>query len=56
MDSLQTSNPNELFPVMVFIHGGSYEFGTGNKYNGSALVQHGVVLVAFNYRLAALGT
>ena len=40
---------------MVFIHGGSYLYGSGNRYNGSALVQFGVVMVSINYRLGALG-
>ena len=54
--SLQVSaDSEELFPVMVFIHGGSYTYGSGNRYNGTTLAQQGVVLVSINYRLGALG-
>ena len=40
---------------MVFIHGGSYEEGTGMRYDGHVLAMHGVVVVTINYRLAELG-
>ncbi|KAM3956355.1 LOW QUALITY PROTEIN: bile salt-activated lipase-like [Aphomia sociella] len=44
-------------PVMVFIHGGAFVFGSGGKllYGSEFLVNHGVILVTFNYRLGALG-
>lgn len=44
-------------PVMVFIHGGSLEFGTGG-FDGSRVVAHPdepVVLVTINYRLNGFG-
>jgi carboxylesterase type B len=44
-----------LYPVMVFIHGGSYEEGAGVRYDGFTLAQHGVVVVTINYRLGLLG-
>lgn len=44
-----------LYPVMVFIHGGSYEEGTGMRYDAFPLAAHGVVVVSINYRLAQLG-
>lgn len=47
--------PPRTYPVMVFIHGGSYVYGTGNRYNGTALAQRGIVFVSINYRLGALG-
>ena len=40
---------------MLFIHGGSYEEGTGNRYDGFVLAQNGVVVVTINYRLGVLG-
>ncbi|KAK2182357.1 hypothetical protein NP493_357g02001 [Ridgeia piscesae] len=49
------SDRRASYPVMVFIHGGSYFYGTGNRYNGTALAQTGVVFVAINYRLGLLG-
>ena len=46
----------ELLPVMVFIHGESYEWNSGNPYDGSVLAAYGkVVVVTLNYRLGTLG-
>ncbi|KAJ2947068.1 hypothetical protein O0L34_g16412 [Tuta absoluta] len=45
-------------PVMVFIHGGSYMFGSGDTdgaFGPEFLLQHDVVIVTFNYRLEVLG-
>jgi para-nitrobenzyl esterase len=44
-------------PVMVWIHGGAYVFGSGSLdlYNGSPLARRGVVVVTINYRLGQLG-
>ena len=42
--------------VMVFIHGESYEWNSGNPYDGSVLAAYGkVVVVTLNYRLGTLG-
>ncbi|XP_063237155.1 neuroligin-2-like [Bacillus rossius redtenbacheri] len=46
----------ERLPVMVFVHGESYEWNSGNHYDGSALAGYdGVVVVTLNYRLGILG-
>jgi len=45
-------------PVMVWIHGGAFVFGSGGDafYAGSELARrHGVVVVTINYRLGGLG-
>lgn len=44
-------------PVMVWIHGGGYNNGSGTAalYDGSGLARRGVVLVSINYRLGRLG-
>ena len=43
-------------PVMVWIHGGSFVFGSGSNYDGAWLAAHGdVVVVTFNYRLGPMG-
>ena len=45
-------------PVMVWIHGGAYVFGSGavSWYDGTRFVQHGdVVIVTINYRLGPFG-
>lgn len=53
----QDLKPTSLLPVMMFIHGGGYQSGSGNvkNYGPDFLVSHGVVLVTINYRLDALG-
>lgn len=49
-------NNLERYPVMVFIHGESYEWNSGNPYNGSVLAAYGnVVFVTVNFRLGILG-
>ncbi len=44
-------------PVMVWIHGGSYTFGSGGQdmYDGTSLARQGVVVVTINYRLGPFG-
>ena len=42
-------------PVMVWLHGGSHKTGAGWIYDGQNFARDGVVLVAINYRLGALG-
>jgi len=43
-------------PVVMFVHGESYDVGTGNAYDGSVLAGYGaVVVVTINYRLGVLG-
>ena len=50
--------PAQPLPVMVWIHGGAFIFGSGGDsfYDGGKLVDEGkVVVVSINYRLGALG-
>jgi para-nitrobenzyl esterase len=49
--------PKHGLPVMVWLHGGNNEVGSGaqSTYNGVSLTARGVVLVTTNYRLGALG-
>ena len=44
-------------PVMVWIHGGGLQTGTGSTflYDGESLANRGVVLVTINYRLGPIG-
>lgn len=48
---------NEKLPVMVWIHGGGFQFGSSAElaYDGARLAEKGVVVVSINYRLGALG-
>ncbi len=44
-------------PVMVWIHGGGFNFGTSSEpaFDGTAFARKGVVLVTINYRLGPFG-
>ncbi|MFB9843570.1 carboxylesterase/lipase family protein [Mucilaginibacter ginsenosidivorans] len=45
-------------PVMVWIHGGGFVFGSGNQgpdFTGASFTDKGVILVTINYRLGRLG-
>lgn len=48
---------SERRPVMVWIHPGGYQTGSGSAagYDGQALAKKGVVLVTINYRLGVFG-
>lgn len=49
------SNPF-LMPVMVYIHGGGFQQGTGMRFNASLLSLQGqVIVVTLNYRLNVFG-
>lgn len=50
-------NPSAQLPVMVWIHGGGFTYGSGShpSYDGEALARRGVVVVTLNYRLGLLG-
>lgn len=47
----------ERLPVMVWIHGGGFNFGASSQaeYHGANLAKKGVVVVTLNYRLGPLG-
>ncbi|MHA7685772.1 carboxylesterase/lipase family protein [Cupriavidus sp. PET2-C1] len=47
----------DKLPVMVWIHGGGFTYGSGShpSYDGEALARRGVVVVTLNYRLGLLG-
>lgn len=43
--------------TLVYIHGESYEWNSGNPYDGSVLAAHGnIIVVTINFRLGVLGT
>ncbi|CAO1344150.1 unnamed protein product [Diamesa hyperborea] len=50
-------NPGKAYPVMVWIHGGGYQLGSGkgDLTGPDFLLQKDVIVVSFNYRLAAFG-
>uniref|UniRef100_A0A336LRV4 CSON014630 protein n=1 Tax=Culicoides sonorensis TaxID=179676 RepID=A0A336LRV4_CULSO len=48
--------PHTKLPVIVYIHGESYEWNSGNAYDGTTLASYGqVIVVTVNYRLGILG-
>ncbi len=49
--------PNKKLPVMVWIHGGAFVFGSGAspESSGVQFAKQGVILVTINYRLGRLG-
>lgn len=51
-----TGGSTAKYPVLVFVHGESYEWNSGNPYDGSVLASFGqMVVVTINYRLGVLG-
>ncbi|MVO86495.1 carboxylesterase family protein [Streptomyces sp. p1417] len=42
-------------PVIVWIHGGSMMYGTGDMYGPDRLAAQGAVVVSMNYRLGVMG-
>jgi para-nitrobenzyl esterase len=48
--------PDEVLPVMMWIHGGGNVWGSSSAYDGSSLAsQQGVIIVSVQYRLGPLG-
>lgn len=49
--------PGEKLPVLVWIYGGGFSFGSTSTpvHNGEHLARKGVVLVSINYRVGSLG-
>jgi len=44
------------YAVLVYLHGESFEWNSGNPYDGSVLSSYGeVIVVTVNYRLGVLG-
>ncbi len=52
-----TQSPDEKIPVLVWIYGGGFSFGSTSTpvHNGEHLARKGVVLVSINYRVGPLG-
>lgn len=42
-------------PVLVWIHGGSLMYGTGDMYGPERLAAQGAVVISMNYRLGVMG-
>lgn len=49
-------NTVDRLPVIVFIHGESFDWGSSHLYDGSVLASYAnVVVVTLNFRLGVLG-
>lgn len=47
---------DKKLPVIVFLHGESFEWNSGNPYDGTVLASYSdLVVVTLNYRLGILG-
>lgn len=48
---------DERLPVMVWIYGGGFTYGSGShpSYDGEALARRGIVVVTLNYRVGLFG-
>lgn len=55
--NIWTSGEKGRRPVLVFIHGGGFTYGSGTTplYNGKYFAARGIVVVTINYRLSAPG-
>jgi para-nitrobenzyl esterase len=51
------SHAAQILPVVIYIHGGAFTFGSGSPklLNPSVYTEHNVLLVSINYRLNLLG-
>ncbi|CAB3400756.1 unnamed protein product [Caenorhabditis bovis] len=55
-ERLESSQRENLLPVMVVVHGDEYGWGAGNAFNGSTLAAYGhIIVVTLNYRLGVFG-
>ncbi|CAG4959080.1 unnamed protein product [Parnassius apollo] len=54
VDTPQIST-DALLPVLVYIHGGAFMYGSGASYNATYLMDRDMVVVTINYRLGPLG-
>ena len=50
-----TPSISSSLPVLVYIHGGSYRFGTAITFPSDILALHGVVVVVIQFRLGPFG-
>lgn len=54
---VKSTKPHTPLPVMVWIHGGGFYYGSGDDilYGPDYLLRKDIVLVTINYRLGVLG-
>uniref|UniRef100_A0A8D0HG69 Carboxylic ester hydrolase n=1 Tax=Sphenodon punctatus TaxID=8508 RepID=A0A8D0HG69_SPHPU len=47
--------PHEPVPILVWIHGGGFSFGSGSNDRGYLAATENIIVASMNYRLGALG-
>ena len=59
-DDFSSDSDSKAYPVVVFVHGGSFAVGSGRDYPTQgfidAFVRRGIAVVTLQYRLGPLGT
>uniref|UniRef100_A0A2A4J5D4 Carboxylesterase type B domain-containing protein n=1 Tax=Heliothis virescens TaxID=7102 RepID=A0A2A4J5D4_HELVI len=56
LSPISNEQKTKKFPVLVFIHGDSFEWSSGNPYDGRVLASYGsVMVITVNFRLGILG-
>lgn len=50
-----SASQNNTVPILFWIHGGGFVFGSGNDYGGQHLAKQGIIVVTSNYRLGPYG-
>ncbi|XP_041970664.1 neuroligin-1-like [Aricia agestis] len=56
VNGAEGENEGSGLPCLVFVHGDSYEWSSGNAYEGTTLAAHGnIIVVTINFRLGVLG-
>jgi len=50
-----TTPDQDLFPILVWFHGGGLSTGQGDMYGPQFLIEYGIIIVTVNYRLGPLG-
>lgn len=49
-DQILSDNENLKFAVMVYIHGGTYQFGSGDVYGPDFLLEQNVIVVSAKFK------
>lgn len=56
LKGMEAENEKSGLPCLVFVHGESFEWSSGNSYDGTTLAAHGnIIVVTINFRLGVLG-
>lgn len=53
---MEASKNSKSLAAILYIHGESFEWNSGNPYDGSILAAHGnIIVITINFRLGVLG-